>query len=302
MFEFFARIFGYLLNYIYSFVSNYGIAIIIFSILLKVVMLPISIKQQKAMKKSAKLQVKVKEIQEKYSNDQVRQSQEMMDLYKRENASPFGGCLGSIFQFIIIISMFYLVSRPLTFMKNIDPEIIKKYETELTQEEGQNLRYKEITIIRERGSEDERVYLNMNFIGLDLSDVPYQDMGDFKVLIIPALYIMTSFISMKLTTNMTKKMNEKKKEPIVVKEENVENENNENKENGEKSLVPKDNKEEDAMEEMQKQMNLMMPLMTVSIALIAPLGLALYWLVNNIIMIFERILLNKLDKKEGEEE
>ena len=53
---------------------------------------------------------------------------------------------------------------------------------------------------------------------------------------------------------------------------------------------------------MQKQMNLMMPLMTVSIALIAPLGLALYWLVNNIIMIFERILLNKLDKKEGEEE
>jgi len=93
MFNFFANIFGYLLNSIYSLVNNYGIAIIIFTVILKLVMLPISIKQQKTMKKSAKLQIKVKEIQEKYSNDQVRQSQEMMDLYKKENMSPFSGCL-----------------------------------------------------------------------------------------------------------------------------------------------------------------------------------------------------------------
>ena len=75
MFSFFASLFGYILNAIYGVVNNYGIAIIIFTVILKTVMLPISIKQQKTMKKSAKIQVKAKEIQEKYSNDQVRQSQ-----------------------------------------------------------------------------------------------------------------------------------------------------------------------------------------------------------------------------------
>ena len=106
MFNFFANIFGYLLNFIYNFVNNYGIAIIIFTIILKLIMLPFSIKQQKTLKKSAKMQVKVKEIQEKYSNDQVRQSQELMDLYKRENMSPFSGYLSSILQMIIVLSLF----------------------------------------------------------------------------------------------------------------------------------------------------------------------------------------------------
>ena len=121
--DFLANIFGYLLNFIYQIVNNYGIAMIIFTIILKLIMLPISIKQQKTLKKSAKMQVKVKEIQEKYSNDQVRQSQELMDLYKRENMSPFSGCLSSIIQLIIVLSMFYLVSRPLTYMKHIDTDL-----------------------------------------------------------------------------------------------------------------------------------------------------------------------------------
>lgn len=294
MFNFFARIFGYLLNYIYSFVNNYGLAIILFSIILKIIMLPISIRQQKTLKKSAKMQIKVKEIQEKYSNDQVRQSQEMMDLYKRENMSPFSGCLGSIVQFIIIISMFYLVSSPLTYMKNIDAEIINNYVNQIQEETGTNIRYKEIAVIKSMGEEDKRVYLNMNFLGLDLSDVPSQAMGDWKVFIIPVLYVITSFVSMKITNTLNKKAKEDKKEEVIEEKEI-------NKENAEKALVPKENKEDDAMDEMQKQMNLMMPLMTVSIALIAPLGLALYWLVNNLMMILERVIINKFYKEEEEE-
>ena len=77
--KFFANLFGYLLNNIYGQVNNYGIAIILFTIILKVIMLPISIKQQKTMKKTARIQEQTKEIQEKYSNDQLRQSQELMD-------------------------------------------------------------------------------------------------------------------------------------------------------------------------------------------------------------------------------
>lgn len=280
MFNFLANIFGYILNVIYNVVNNYGAAIIIFTIILKLAMLPISIKQQKTLKKSAKLQVKVKEIQEKYSNDQVRQSQEMMDLYKKENMSPFSGCLTSIVQIIIVISVFYLVSKPLTYMKHVDQELLNSYSTEISDSSGELLRYPEISIIKEKGYLDEKVNLNMNFLGLDLSDVPTQNYKDPRVYIIPGLYVITSIISTKLTTSL----NKKSKKENTIKEEDK----------------PKE-KEQDAMEEMNRQMTIMMPVMAVSIALIAPLGLALYWLVSNILMIVERLVINNLVKDEEEE-
>ena len=139
MFKFFANLFGYLLNGIYGIVNNYGIAIIIFTLIVKGIMLPISIKQQKTMKKSAKIQKEAKEIQEKYSNDQVRQSQELMDLYKRENMSPFSGCFSSILQIVLILSVFYLVSSPLTYMKKIDSETISTYTKEMQEERGETV-------------------------------------------------------------------------------------------------------------------------------------------------------------------
>ena len=275
-----SNLFGYALNFIYEMIQNYGLAIILFSVLLKIILLPFSIKQQKTMKKSAKLQVKVKEIQEKYSNDQVRQSQEMMDLYKKENMSPFSGCLTSIIQIIIVISVFYLVSKPLTYMKHVDQELLNSYSTEISDSSGELLRYPEISIIKEKGYLDEKVNLNMNFLGLDLSDVPTQNYKDPRVYIIPGLYVITSIISTKLTTSL----NKKSKKENTIKEEDK----------------PKE-KEQDAMEEMNRQMTIMMPVMAVSIALIAPLGLALYWLVSNILMIVERLVINNLVKDEEEE-
>lgn len=290
MFNFFANIFGYLLNVIYGVVNNYGIAIIIFTILLKLIMLPITIKQQKTLKKSAKMQVKVKEIQEKYSNDQVRQSQELMDLYKKENMSPFSGCLSSILQMIIVLSMFFLVSKPLTFMKHVDVETINSYTKTISESSEGQVRYPEIAIIKAKGAEDENVRLNMEFLGLDLSDIPTQNYKDFRVYIIPVLYVLTSIISTKLTTSMNKKAKEEENTEKIVKVEEAK-ENSEDK---------KEDKEIDTMEEMNKQMTLMMPIMAVSIALIAPLGLALYWLVSNVLMIGERLIINKFFKDEEE--
>ena len=284
LFKFFANIFGYVLNFIYGIVNNYGIAIILFTILLKLIMLPISIKQQKTMKKSAKIQGQVKEIQDKYKNDPTRMNQEVMDLYKRENMSPFSGCLSSILQIILVISMFYLVSRPLTYMKHVEPELINQYSQELQEKEG-NTNYQEIGIIRTKSGEDERVNINMDFLGLNLSSVPSQNYSDWKVFIIPVLYVITSFISTRITANMNKT---KKKEDKVKGDENS------------KDLVKKEEQDIDMMEEMNKNMMIMMPLMTVSIAIIAPLGLALYWLVNNVFMLMERLLLNRFFKSEEE--
>ena len=275
MFDFFANIFGYVLNFIYNFVGNYGLALIIFTVLLKLAMLPMSIKQQKTLKKNTKIQAEVKVLQDKYANDPVRLNQEMMDLYKSENMSPFSGCLGSILQFIIILSIFFLVSRPLTFMLHVDSEVVNGYIKEIQEQKAEKASYQEIAVIREKGAEDERVRINMDFLGLDLSKVPSLYSSEWKVFIIPVLYVITSIVSMKLTTNMQNAKKDKEEKP-----------------------ADKGDEEGDTMAEMNKTMNYMMPFMSVSIALIAPLGLALYWFVNNLIMIVERLVINKVCKED----
>ena len=288
MFEFFANTFGYVLNFIYNFVNNYGLAIILFTILVKLLLLPISIKQQRTMKKSAKLQEQVKALQFKYKNDPQKMNQEMMSLYKSENMSPFSGCLSSIIQIILLLSIFYLVRSPLTFMKKVPADTLNTYVSQI-QEEGKTVNnvYPEIDIIREKGQTNEDVKINMGFLGLDLSQIPNQNMTDYRVWIIPVLYIISSFISIRLTTAMQKK-NTKKKQDVIDITEDGENNNKE------------ESNELDMTAQTSKTMSWLMPIMAISIAFVAPLGLALYWLVNNILMIVERLVLDKILKTEEE--
>ena len=337
MISFFANLFGYVLNFLYGFVGNYGWAIILFSVIVKIIMLPISINQQKTMKKSQKINDEMKQIQFKYKNDPEKLNQEVMALYKREKLSPFSGCFSAIVQIILLFAVFYLVRSPLTYMKKVDSEVINKMEA-VVQEQGNASNYKEIAVINymnklegesadsvseeekngenqesengensenentqsqeQKNSEEnteteekdtfnindykDQAYINMEFLGLDLSKVPTEDLGDLKVLIIPALYVISSFISIKLSTNTT---NKKKKDEKLIGD-------------GKETKVEE---EYDAMEQANKSMSWFMPLMSISIACIAPLGLALYWLVNNILMIFERLFLNKFFKDEKEE-
>ena len=121
-----SSIFGYVLNFFYNLLNNYGLAIIIFSVLLRIILIPITIKQQKSIKKSAKVQEKMKEIQAKYKNNPEKLNQETINLYKTEKMSPFSGCLTGILQIIIILSVFWLVSQPLTYMKNVQNTEIYK--------------------------------------------------------------------------------------------------------------------------------------------------------------------------------
>ena len=127
MFQFFANIFGYLLNIINNFVGNYGLAIILFTLIIKLIMLPLSIKQQRTMKKSAKLQEQMKVLQFKYKNDPEKLNKETMDLYKKEKMNPLSGCVSAILQFVLLISIFYMVRNPLTYMEKIDKEQINTY-------------------------------------------------------------------------------------------------------------------------------------------------------------------------------
>lgn len=208
MFQFIANIFGYLLEWLYNGIGqNYGIALILFTIILRIILLPLTIKQQKSMKKTTALQGKMQEIQFKYKNNPELMNKEIMELYKRENLSPFSGCISSIVQILIILSVFYLVSRPLTYMKKIDPGIIENYKNEISAEnDGKISNYYEIEIIQKKAAQDENIKVNMDFLGLDLSKVPSQNMSDATVYIIPLLYVVSSIFSIRMTTGKTKKL------------------------------------------------------------------------------------------------
>ena len=297
MFEFFANIFGYLLQFLYQLVNNYGIAIILFTVIIKLILLPLSIKQQRTLKKSTELQEKMKVIQFKYKSDQEKMNQEMMNLYKTENMSPFSGCLTAIVQLLLLLSVFYLVRSPLTFMEKIPQDNINHYVQQL-QENGKSVSqvYPEIDLIREHewlkenNPEDQnvdRLNIQMNFLGLDLSKIPQQNMTDYTVYIIPVLYILSSFVSIRMTTAMQNKKAKQQKEEKEVKIDGTTG----------KELVPQEeNNEMDAVMQTNKMMSWMMPIMSISIAFIAPLGLALYWLISNILMIAERLILDKVIK------
>lgn len=293
MFQFFANIFGYLLQFLYSLVNNYGLAIILFTVIIKLLLLPLSVKQQKTMKKSSELQEKMKTIQFKYKNDPEKMNQEMMNLYKSENMSPFSGCLTAIIQMLLLLSIFYLVRSPITFMEKVPQESIDTYVQQL-KEEGKAVSnvYPEIDLIREadwlkeKNPEDsnvDKLKIQMNLLGLDLSKIPQQNMTDYTVYIIPVLYILSSFISIKMTTSMQQKKKEKEETKIDGT-------------TGKEIVPEEENNEMDTVMQTNKMMSWMMPIMSISIAFVAPLGLALYWLMSNILMIVERLILNKFVK------
>lgn len=370
-----SEVFGYVLNFLYQWIGSYGIAIMIFSVLLRLLLLPITIKQQTTMKKSAAIQEKTKQLRFKYKNDPERLNKETMQLYKDEKMSPFSGCLSGILQIVIILAVFWLVSQPLTYMKRVNNDetlknIYEGYKTEIEQNNGGRVNYIEISIIakieeeykqtvkdiedydgyvkrinelnaeekedkEEANSEEseeinseevvedseettevvnneeikeenkitvltkeqliekrdnlDKLRINMEFFGLNLSKVPSQNMTDWSVYVIPGLYVITSFISIKMTTSAQKK---KKKE----------NELKEINENGESKEKDSQDEMMDSMGQMSNTMLYMMPIMSISIAFIAPLGLALYWLVSNLLIILERLVLTKIIKsKEGDE-
>ena len=124
----------------------------------------------------------------------------------------------------------------------------------------------------------------MNFLGLDLSKVPTQSLDDFRVYIIPILYVISSVISIKITT----KMNSDKKDKDTKDLKKAETEDKE-----------KQPDEMEMMQQMNNNMTYMMPIMSVMIAIIAPLGLALYWLISNVLMIVERLIIDRfINQKE----
>jgi YidC/Oxa1 family membrane protein insertase len=104
---------GWVLAWVYSLIPNYGLAIIVLTLIIRLVLVPLGIKQIKSMQHMQALQPRIKELQKKYKNNKAKQQEETMKLYKEAGVNPLGGCLPLILQFPILIAM-YAVIRPPT--------------------------------------------------------------------------------------------------------------------------------------------------------------------------------------------
>ena len=222
IFNFFGSIFGYLLWAAYYLVNNFGIAIIIFTLVFKIVLFPSSVKQQKSMAANAKLQAKQKALQEKYSNDKQKYNEELQKLYERENVSPMSGCLTSLLPMVVMLGIYYAVVRPLTNVLHISKDAVAALSDYVNTLPGISINtsgsiYYQIDLLRIfnsisdhsavkdilTGDEIEKIQSltgGFNVLGLDLLGTP-KVVGGW-LLLIPILCLVTSVGTQIITMTM----------------------------------------------------------------------------------------------------
>ncbi len=272
--------FGYMLNFIYGFVENYGLSIILLTVLIKIILLPLTLKQQKSMTKTQKLQPKLQEVMEKYKYDKERQSQETMKLYKEYGVNPMGGCLPLLIQFPILIAFYQVIQKPVQYVLGYSAKEI----TALLKAEGisEKIAGAQIALAEKMGK------LDFNFFGLDLATTPWDELKGvmagtvglvgLTALIIPVLSCVTTLLTSKISTMMNGKKEDKKekKAPQRVLSPDQKTTGNEN-----------------SAESMTKTMTYVMPLMTLWLTFTFPAAMGLYWTVSNVLGLLQNIVLNK---------
>lgn len=122
------EIFSGALTGFYALIPSYGLAIILLTLAVRIILLPLSIKQTKSMREMQRIQPEVKKIQAKHKGDRQKMNEEMMALYKEHGVNPFGGCAPLLLQFPVLIGLFYVVRTPLSYMgyQHPDPATIPK--------------------------------------------------------------------------------------------------------------------------------------------------------------------------------
>lgn len=284
--------FGYLMEFFYGITNNYAIALILFAILVKLVLLPLSIRQQKSSVKQATLRPKERAIRKRYEGrtDQAARLQmatELQQMYKEEKYSVAGGCLPLLIQFPIIIILYQIVQNPLTYITHLGSDAITAIQNKIldlvkegtlavsgiTAESTAVSQIQMTAAIRDNRSlfsdmiSDSALIPEFTLFGVDLSAVPT---FAFSILVLfpllaGAFQWLSSFVLRKLSP------------PPQTADAN-----------GEKSP------EAASAESTMKIMNVTMPLLTVFIAFKLPAVMSLYWVYQSILGMITQALLYKL--------
>ncbi len=259
---------GYIISFIYDLVQNYGWAVIIFTIIIKLIIAPLSVKQHKSMAKMQKVRPLLEHLQAKYKDDPNRLNEETMKLYKDLGISPAGGCLPLLLQFPIIIGLYQVINKPLSFILHLPQETV----TKLIEMYGDGTKNVASQIAVCRNMDPAEVMnklgvavdkLNFDFFGLDLSFNP-----NFAYLnwywIIPILAAGTAYLS----TYITQKI----------------------------QGTPQ------TQQGSMKTMNIIMPLMSAYFCFVLPAGVGVYWIMSNIVQTIQTVILTKVYSAKDQEE
>ena len=279
--------FAFLTRLFYSWTGSYGVALILFTLVVKLVLLPFQLKSKKSMLRRNRMQGKLNDIKTRYANNQQKQQEAMAELYAKEGINPMSGCLWSMIPFPILIALYYIIRVPLRYFMSLSESVIAEITTlagtlGFTAAEGSQA-YEQIYLakfIHEHwadfaGKFDGLIDLNYNFLHIDLAAQPSSLFSQFPgggwpvwgALLLPiisaGIQFAMSFITMRTNGSAP---------------------------NG-----------------STKTMMYMMPLMTLWMGYILPSALCIYLIANSAFSLIQEVTLNKyfnkiLDREETEKE
>lgn len=276
--------FGYLLGWLYQLTSSYGLALILFAILVKLVLMPASAKGKKSTMKMSRLTPQMNLIREKYANDQQKMNMAIQELYKKEGVSMTGGCLWSLLPLLVLLPLYAVVRQPIIYMLHESLETtsaimntIKEAMPDLVN--SGNLYYEQMLaapLLPQFAEELKGIVsnpqtlegLNFQFLGIDLARIPniaiwnWDNFGwaNWGLLLMPVLSVASQFVSMFVMQKMNNSL--------------VTNE---------KGIQDKEAAKESQMNKTNKTMMYIMPLMTLWIGFTVPAALSLYWFIQGVV-------------------
>ena len=292
--------FGYLLSFLYQLTGNYGVAMILFAVLVQVVLLPINAKSKKSMMKMSRLTPRVQEIQSRYANDPQQQNELIQKLYRDEGASMGGGCLWSLIPLLILWPLLAVVRQPITYIlmesADVAQQIVSVIKDAAPSMFSSNSYYDQVIaaqaipqFVEELKaaipgiSETTLAGINFNFLGINLGTIPqfnifseswvwnWAHIGAFLIPVISAAsQVLQMWISQKTNNS------------VVTNEKGIQDEETAKKSQQNQSM---------------QTMMWMMPLMSLWIGFSVSAGLSLYWFMGGVVrMITDPIMTNHYRK------
>lgn len=269
--------FAWLLRTFYTFFQNYGIAIILFSVVIKLIFLPFQMKSKRSMMRSTRLAPLMKELEKKHGEDKAKYQQEVSKLYKEEGVNPMSGCLWSLLPLAIMLIMYPVIREPLTSFMGIGAEAFEKVKELILSmggevSDGAFAQIGMVDFIHNNfsafaGISDKLIDIDFSFLGMNLSTTPQWQVWNFdwsnSVVFLPQLGLFSiplisaglSYLSMKVSMAA--------------------------------------NPAAEAQQGPMKSMNLMMPLMSVFIGFAYPAAMGVYWLMSSLLAMIQDVILNK---------
>ena len=289
--------FGWLLAWLYDLTTNYGVALIIFAIALKVIMFPMTAKSKKSMMKMSRLTPRVQALQKKYANDQQKLNEETQKLYKEEGVSMGGGCLWSFLPLLFLIPLYNVVREPIVYMLGETTEVATQIVAAVKEAFPNSFTNRDFydqliaaPLIPQLAEQLKGIVANpetlegmeFTFLNINLGAVANWkvwtwekfDWAHIGAFLVPLLSAGSQVLSMLISQNMNNS--------LVTNEKGVQD-----KEAAKNSQANQTN----------KTMMFMMPLMSLWIGFTVPGALSVYWFVQGVVSLILDVILTKHYRK-----